>query len=265
MPLAELGIYLAIGVVVGFFSGLLGIGGGVIIVSSLALVFAAHGFPPGFVMHLAIGTSLAAMMVGTFASFRVHDRHDAVDWSVVRAMTPGLLVGVLAGAAVARFTPTVFLKVFFLAFAAFITSQMVFNLRPKPARTLPGPRVLGAVGVLIGAVASLFGGGAAAIGVPFLTWCNVTTHRAIGTVAALGFPLAIAGTLGYVAAGWNLTSLPRFSLGFVYVPAFIGILATSMLAAPWGAQLAHRLKGATLRRIFALFLIAMGVKVAISV
>ena len=265
MTLAEAGIYLAIGVVTGFFSGLLGIGGGIIIVSSLAIIFAAHEFPPAYVMHLAIGTSLAAMMVGTFASFRTHDRHDAVEWSVVRGMTPGMLVGVLAGAAVARFTSTAFLKVFFLAFAAFVTSQMVFNLRPKPSRSLPGAGALSAVGVVIGIIASLFGGGAAAVGVPFLAWCNLSTHRAIGTVAALGFPLAIAGTIAYVAAGWSVAGLPQYNLGFVYLPALVGIAATSMLAAPWGARLAHRLKGPTLRRIFALFLIAMGIKVAVSV
>ena len=265
MPLAELGVYLAIGVVVGFFAGLLGIGGGIIIVSSLALLFAAHGFAGPYVMHLAIGTSLAAMMVGSVASFRAHDRHDAVDWSVVRAMTPGLLAGVALGAIVARFASTAFLKVFFLTFAALVTAQMVLNLKPKPARTLPTPRALAAFGVVIGTVSSLFGGGAAAIGVPFLTWCNVTTHRAIGTVAAMGFPLAIAGTLGYAAAGWSAAGLPDWSVGFVYLPAFVGISATSMLAAPWGAKLAHRLKGATLRRIFALFLLAMGVKVAVSV
>ena len=265
MPLGELGVYLAIGAVVGFFAGLLGIGGGIIIVSSLALIFAADGFAGPYVMHLAIGTSLAAMMVGSFASFRAHDRHDAVDWDVVRSMTPGLLAGVLFGALAARFASTSFLKVFFLGFAAFVTAQMVLDVKPKPARTLPAPRALALFGIFIGTVSSLFGGGAAAIGVPFLTWCNVTTHRAIGTVAAMGFPLAIAGTLAYAAAGWNVASLPPWSVGFVYLPAFIGISATSMLAAPWGARLAHRMKGAMLRRIFALFLVAMGIKVAVSV
>jgi uncharacterized membrane protein YfcA len=101
--------------------------------------------------------------------------------------------------------------------------------------------------------------------VPFLTWCNVTTHRAIGTVAAMGFPLSIAGAAGYVVAGLNVKGLPEWSLGYVYLPACVGITVTSMLVAPWGARLAHRLKGSTLRRVFAVFLIAMGIKVAISV
>ena len=263
--MAELATYLGIGAIVGFFAGLLGIGGGIIIVSTLALMFAAHGFPAPYVMHLAIGTSLAAIIFGSLASFRTHHRHNAVDWQIVKAMTPGLLAGVLAGAILARFVSTAFLKYFFLGFTLFVTAQMVFNLRPKPSRQLPGKGVLSAVALFIGACSSLFGGGAAAIGVPFLTWCNVGAHRAIGTVAAMGFPLAIAGAIGYVIAGWNAKDLPPWSVGFVYLPAFVGISITSVLVAPWGARLAHRLQGATLRRIFAIFLVLMGVKVAVSV
>ena len=261
----ELLTYLAIGAIVGFFAGLLGIGGGIIIVSSLALMFAAHAFAPQYVMHLAIGTSLAAIIGGSWSSFRAHHRHNAVDWSLVRRMTPGLLAGVLGGAFAVRFLPTAFLKYFFLAFTLLLTAQMAFNLRPAPSRGLPGTAGLTAVGLFIGACSSLFGGGAGAVGVPFLTWCNVGTHRAIGTVAAMGFPLAIAGAAGYVAAGWNLPELPAWSLGFVYVPAFVGISITSMIVAPWGARLAHKLRGVTLRRIFAVFLVLMGLKVAVSV
>ena len=263
--MAEFGAYLAIGAAVGFFAGLLGIGGGLITVSSLAIMFAAQAFPAPYVMHMAIGTSLAAIMAGAWASFRTHHKHRAVDWTIVRTMTPGLLAGVLGGVVLARYAPTAFLKGFFLAFMAFMTAQMAFNLRPKAARELPGTVGLTSVALAIGAASSLFGGGAAAIGVPFLTWCNVNTHRAIGTCAAMGFPLAIAGTIGYAAAGWNVAGLPAGALGFVYLPAFLGISVTSLIVAPWGARLAHRLKGATLRRIFALFLIVLGVKIAVTV
>ncbi len=173
--------------------------------------------------------------------------------------------GVLGGVGVARFLPTAFLKYFFLAFMAFMTFMMAFNVRPKASRELPGKRGLWGWALFIGAVSSLFGGGAAAIGVPFLTWCHMSVHRAIGTCSAMGFPLAVAGAAGYAIAGWNAESLPPWSLGFVYLPAFVGISATSIVVAPFGARLAHRLRGATLRRIFALFLIAMGVKLAVSV
>jgi len=257
--------YLALGAVVGFFAGLLGIGGGIVIVSTLALMFSAQGVAPEFVMHLAIGTSLAAIVAGAFASFRCDHRHGAVDWDVVRAMVPGLLAGVLAGSIASRFASNAFLKSFFIGFTIFVIVQMVSGIRPKPSRGLPGRAALAAFAFLIGVCSSLFGGGAAAIGVPFLTWCNVSTHRAIGTVAALGFPVAIAGTLGYAVAGWSAQGLPPWSLGFVYLPAFVAISATSIVTAPLGAKLAHRLKGATLRRIFAVFLVLLGVKVAVSV
>ncbi|HSW82418.1 MAG TPA: sulfite exporter TauE/SafE family protein [Usitatibacter sp.] len=264
-PLAEIAAYLGIGAVVGFFAGLLGIGGAVIIVSSLALMFTARGYPASFVMHLAIGTSLAAMAAGALSSLRAHHARGAVDVALVKTMTPGLLAGVFVGALLARFAPTAFLKYFFLGFVLFNTAQMAFNLRPTPSRALPGRGALLGIAVAIGACSSLFGGGAAAVGIPFLTWCNVNTHRAIGTVAAMAFPLAIAGTLGYIVSGWSVENLPPWSLGFVYLPAFLGISATSAVTAPLGARLAHRLKGATLRRIFAVFLIVMGLKVAVSV
>ena len=263
--MAELAAYLAIGAATGFFAGLLGIGGGTIIVSSLALMFAAQGFPGRFVMHMAVGTSLAAIMAGAWASFRTHNRHGAVDWSVVRPMIPGVLAGALGGALLARFMSTAFLKAFFLVFLATVTAQMVLGLRPRAGRGLPGRAGLAAMALFIGASSSLFGGGAAAVGVPFLTWCSMTMHRAIGTVAALGFPLAIAGAAGYVAAGLDAPGMPPWSAGFVYLPAFVGISVASVLVAPFGARLAHRLTGPTLRRIFAVFLIAIGVKVAISV
>jgi uncharacterized membrane protein YfcA len=263
--MAEFGAYLAIGAAVGFFAGLLGIGGGTIIVSSLALMFATRGFPADYVMHFAIGTSLAAIIAGSWSSFRTHNVHGAVDWAVVKAMIPGLLAGVLLGAVMARFVNAAFLKYFFLGFMTLIIVQLVFNIRPKASRQLPGRAGLSAMAVFIGLCSSWFGGGAAAVGVPFLTWCNMNTHRAIGTVAALGFPVAIAGAIGYAIAGLNVPDLPKWSVGFVYLPAFVGISVTSVLVAPYGARLAHKLKGPTLRRIFAVFLILVGAKVAISV
>ena len=263
--MTELAAYLAIGAATGFFAGLLGIGGGTIIVSSLALLFAAQAFPADYVMHMAIGTSLAAIMAGAWGSFRTHHRHGYVDWPAMRAMVPGTLVGVAAGAVLARFMDTAALKVTFLAIMALIILQMVLNVRPKATRPLPGPVGMTLAGIVTGASSSLFGGGAAAVGVPFLTWCSMGIHRAIGTVAALGFPVAIAGATAYAIAGWSAQGLPRWSVGFVYLPAFLGISVTSVLVAPYGARLAHRLKGPTLRRIFAVFLVAIGAKVAISV
>jgi uncharacterized membrane protein YfcA len=261
----ELAAYFAIGLVVGFLSGLLGIGGGIIIVSSLAIMFSAHGFAPGYVMHLALGSSMACIVMSSIVSFRTHDKHGAVDWHVVRSVTPGLLAGVMAGVLIARASSTAVLKYLYLAFTLLVTLQWVLNVKPKPSRELPGRNGLAGFGIVMGTVAGLFGGGGAVLGVPFLTWCNQTMHRAIGTVAALGFPIAIIGTLGYVAAGWGVGGMPPWSLGFVYLPAVVGISLMSMITARWGARTAHRLKGNTLRRIFAVVLVALAAKVALSV
>jgi uncharacterized membrane protein YfcA len=262
--MAEWGAYLGIGAAVGFLAGLLGIGGGTIIVSSLALMFAHQGFPPEYAMHCAVGTSLAAIVAGAWGSFRAHDRRGAVDWPVVRSMLPGLLGGVLAGALVARLMRPGFLKYFFLGFITLIALQMIFNVKPKASRDLPGRGGLVAMGAVIGVCSSWFGGGAAAVGVPFLTWCNVSAHRAIGTVAALAFPTSLAGAIGYAASGYGAPGLPPWSVGFVYLPAAIGISVASLALAPLGARLAHRMSGPTLRRVFALFILAVGVKVALS-
>jgi uncharacterized membrane protein YfcA len=165
-------------------------------------------------------------------------------------MAPGLLAGVLAGSIVARFMNVAVLKFFFLAFMALVVLQLVLDLRPRATRALPGRGGLGAASFFIGLCSGWFGGGAAAIGVPFLTWCNVGVHRAIGTVTALGFVVALAGTVGYALSGWNVQGLPPWSLGFVYVPAAVGISITSALAAPLGVRLAHRLPPKILRRVF---------------
>lgn len=263
--MAELAAYFGIGLVVGFLSGLLGIGGGIVIVSSLAIMFASHGFPAEHVMHLALGSSMACIVLSSIASFRTHDKHGAVDWHVVRNVTPGLIVGVMLGVLVARLATTAVLKYMYLVFTVSVTLQWLLNIKPKPSRELPARGWLSAFGIFMGVIAGLFGGGGAVVGVPFLTWCNQSIHRAIGTVAALGFPISIIGTISYIAAGWHMPDMPPWSLGFVYLPAVVGISSMSMLSARWGARTAHRLKGDTLRRIFAVVLVALAAKVAMSV
>jgi uncharacterized membrane protein YfcA len=261
-PLAEIAAYLGIGAVVGFFAGLLGIGGAVIIVSSLALMFTARGYPASFVMHLAIGTSLAAMAAGALASLRAHHARGAVDVELVKTMTPGLLAGVFVGGLLARFAPTAFLKYFFLGFVLFNTAQMVFNLRPKPSRVLPGRGALLGIALAIGACSSLFGGGAAAVGIPFLTWCSehASRHRHRRR-DGLRSRSPVRSATSFPGGAWRTCAVGRDS----FIAPRLGISATSVVTAPLGARLAHRLKGATLRRIFAVFLVVMGAKVAVSV
>ena len=258
-------IYLAAGVFVGFFAGLLGIGGGSVMVPILSLTFINLGYSPDHVIHMALATSMATILPGAYASARAHHAHGAVNWAVVKQMTPGILVGTLIGTVIAYFSSTAFLKYFFVGFICFLAAQLLFNVKPQAHRELPGRVGMTAFGLMMGVVSSLAGIGGAVLTITFLTWCNVKIHDAIGTSSAVGFPIALAGTVGYVATGLLDNNLPPYSLGYVYIPAFVGIAITSFLVAPWGAKLAHRLPVATLKKVFMVFLVALAIKMAISV
>ena len=246
--------YLGIGALVGFAAGLLGIGGGVVMVPLLVLVFADSGMPAEHVLHIAIGTALAAMTFTSISSMRAHHAHGGVDWKIARAMSPGMLAGSFAAALVAGWIPTRPLAVMFTALVFYAATQILLDLKPSTTRELPGAWGLFSTGAAIGAISSLLAAGGAFLSIPFLAWCKVPLRRAIGTAAANGLPIALAGTAGYVLQGIRLPGLPSPSLGYVYLPALALVVATSMLAAPLGARLAHRLPIKRLRQIFALLL-----------
>jgi len=253
--------YLALGAFAGFFAGMLGIGGGLVMVPLLTMIFSAQtAFPTGEVLHIALGTSMAAIIFTSFASLRTHHQHGAVLWNVVSAITPGILLGTLVGALLASKVPVKALGLFFTGFVCLVAAQMAFNLKPKPSRTLPGYGGIAATGFGIGALSALVAIGGGSMTVPFLTWCNVRVQQAIGTSAAVGLPIAVGGTAGYLYNGWNVPELPVGSLGFVYLPALVGMVLASMLTARLGARIAHRLPIMTLRRLFSAVLILMAVK-----
>ena len=252
--------YLLTGAIAGFFAGLLGVGGGVIIVPVLTLVFGWQGFPAREVLHLALGTSMATILFTSVASLRTHHAHQAVLWPVMRQLTPGILIGTLLGAQLAARISSRALSVFFVTFMILVAAQMIANLRPKPSRSLPGWGGLSVAGGVIGTVASLAAMGGGALTVPYLIWCNVRPHNAIGTSAAVGLPIALGGTLGYLWNGWGHPDLPSGSLGFLYLPALGVILAASVLAAPVGARLTHKLPVRLLKRIFAGLLLVLSAK-----
>jgi len=243
--------YVVLGAVAGFFAGLLGVGGGAIMVPVLALMFAAQSFPETHLMHLALGTSMAAIVFTSISSLRAHHGHGAVRWPIVRTIAPGILLGTFLGAQLASLIPTRPLAIFFTLFMSYVAFQMLANIKPKPSRQLPGKFGMFAVGSGIGAISALVAIGGGSLSVPFMTWCNVKMHDAIGTSAAIGFPIAVAGTVGYLVGGWNATGLPQWSFGYVYLPALAACVVASMLTAPVGARAAHRLPVATLKKIFA--------------
>ena len=256
--------YLAIGALVGFAAGLLGIGGGVVLVPLLVFVFTASGVNPEQVLHVALGTGLAVMVFTSASSMRAHHAHGAVDWKIARAMSPGMLAGSFAAALIAGLIPTRPLAVMFTALVFYAATQILLDLRPKTTRELPGAAGLFGAGAFIGAVSSLMAAGGAFLSIPFLTWCNVPIRRAIGTAAANGLPIALAGAAGYVFNGLHVAGLPPYSLGYIYLPALAVVVTTSTAAAPLGARLAHRLPVKRLRAIFALILYAMATKLLVG-
>lgn len=252
--------YLVIGAIAGFAAGLLGIGGGVVMVPMLVFVFTAQGVPVEHRLHVALGTAMATIIFTSLSSVRAHHGYGAVDWKVARAIAPGILAGAFFAALAAGFIPARPLSIVFAGVVVYAATQIFFDLRPSKTRPLPGPLGLFAAGSVIGGISSLASAGGAFLSIPFLAWCNVPLRRAIGTAAAIGFPIALAGSAGYVLQGLRVQGLPRGTLGYVYLPALGLVVATSMLAAPLGARLAHRLPVKRLRLVFAVMLYAMAAK-----
>jgi uncharacterized membrane protein YfcA len=249
--IAELAL---MGITAGFLAGLLGIGGGMIMVPFMTLILEAKAFPAEYVVKMAVATSLATICFTSLSSVRAHHKRGAVLWPVARVLAPGILLGALIGAQIAAALPTRILGMVFSLFIAYSATQMFIDRKPKPTRTLPGtPGMLG-MGSLIGLMSSVVGAGGAFISVPFMTWCNVKIHHAVGTSAALGFPIALAGTLGYIWAGRNLPDMPAGAFGYLYLPGLLVIATMSILTAPLGARTAHRMDIRPLKRAFAVLL-----------
>jgi uncharacterized membrane protein YfcA len=181
-----------------------------------------------------------------------------VQWQTFWKLTPGIVAGTVLGAALATKMSGDSLKSLFGIFELVVAAQMAFAVRPAPHRDLPGLPGMTLVGSGIGAISAVIGIGGGVMMVPFLSWCNVTIHKAVGTSAASGMPVAIGGTMSYLVLGWGNAALPPWSAGFVYGPALVGIVLTSMVFAPLGAALAHRLSTDTLKRAFAGFLALLG-------
>lgn len=257
-------IYAVVGAVVGLLAGLLGVGGGGIVVPLLVFVFKLQGVSNEIIMHLALGTSLAGIMFTSVSSMRAHHSHGAVDWLVVRRIAVGILLGTFIGSCLAARLSTAFLMIFFALFLYFVAVQLLIDKKPKASRELPGVLGMFAAGNTIGFLSSLVGIGGGSLSVPFMIWCNVAVRHAIGTSAAIGLPIAMAGTAGYVFNGWGVSELPDYSIGYVYLPALFCIAAISVLTAPIGARLAHSLPVGLLKKLLALLLIFVASKMLFS-
>lgn len=253
-------LYCALGAVAGVLAGLLGVGGGIVIVPMLVFAFKWQGIPQDLVMLMALGTSMGSIVFTSVSSTLAHSRNANVQWNVVRSIAPGIVIGTFCGSFVATQLPTRILQLFFVAFLAFVVTQMLGNKKPTASRTFCGGAGMSAAGGVIGVVSSLVGIGGGTLSVPFLLWSSMDMRKAIGTSAAIGFPIAAAGCLGYLINGWNDPRLLAYSFGYLYLPAMAGIVTVSMITAPVGARLAQTLPVPKLKRCFAVLLMVVGIR-----
>lgn len=260
--LTSLVLFVILGSFAGVLAGLLGVGGGLVIVPMINYAFAFQGLTGEHTHHMALGTSLATIMFTSVSSFMTHHRNKAVIWQIVKYITPGILIGTFLGGKVAAHLPTNLLKGFFVVFLLYVGTQMLLNIKPKASREVPGLAGNSIAGGVIGLVSSFVGIGGGTLSVPYMTWCNIPMHKAIGTSAAIGFPIAVAGALSYAVNGVGVAGLPGPHVGFIYIPALLGIAAASVFTAPLGAKLAHKLPVSKLKKFFACLLYVMAAQMA---
>ena len=255
MLLSDILMLMLCGSISGFLAGLLGIGGGMILVPFMILVFNHLGFNQEVIVHMAIATGMATILFTTSSAIWAHHKHGSIDWNLVASLSPGMIFGgLIGGSELFEALKTSWLSLFFAIFIVYTSIQMLLNKKPTAGRDLPGVIGLFSFGTFAGALASLVGAGGAFITVPFMLWCNVKPHTAMATSSGLGLPVSLAATIGYMYGSWGNTNLPSGSLGFVYLPAVACIVIVSIFTAPFGARMARKLNVAQLKRVFGIML-----------
>lgn len=257
--------YLLLGLFIGYFSGLLGIGGGVLLVPILVFMFEAQHFAAQNVFHLALGTSMATIIFTSLSSARQHHAHQAVVWNLFAIITPGILIGTALGAIIVGYVSALYLTLFFALFVYAVAIQMLLELMPAATRGYPTRKEITVAGTVIGCISSMVSIGGGMLSVPYMIWHKLPLRNAIATSAAIGFPIAVGGTLGYIYNGWHATDLPRYSLGYVYTPALLWLVIGTISTAPFGARATHRMPVPMLRKIFAVVLILLATKMLLKV
>ena len=257
--------FLLLGSVVGFMAGLLGVGGGGIMVPVLTVIFLKQGIHIDTVMHLALGTSMASIIVTSLSSLLAHQKHNAINWRIVKLMTIGVLIGTFSSTFLASHLSSFYLATFFTAFMGYIAVKMLFKKQITHIVNSVNDVSLLFASTGIGAISALVSIGGGSLTVPYLAAKNIDIKKAIATSAALGFPISVAGTLGYLINGWNNDFDYNHSVGFIYLPAVFLISITSSITAPYGAKLAQHLPVNILKKIFALLLITLSLKMLASI
>ena len=257
-------VLLSLGCIVGIMAGLLGIGGGGILVPTLTAIFIYQGVPKDMVVHLALGTSMACITLTSLSSMKAHHANGAVIWPLAKVMALGMIIGTLSATFLIPYLSSQFLAIFFSVFMGYVALQMFRNTKPHTGSGEISKTELGLVTLGIGATSALVSIGGGSLTVPYLTWRNINIRNAIGTSAALGFAISIAGTLGYLINGIRAEGMSADTWGYIYLPAVLLVAIPSFFTAPLGAKLTQKLPVKTLKKIFGVLLVILSFKMLSS-
>ena len=252
-------LYPLLGACAGVLAGLLGIGGGLVLVAALAWLLPLQGVPADVAMHVALASSMASIVLTAASSSRSHHARGSVLWPTVAWMVPGVLLGGWLGSRIAIGLDGDVLRWCVAVYCFIVAAQMLLSRRKDggDAHVVPRGPGYSAAGTAIGALSALVGIGGGSMTVPLLTWRGVAPVRAVGTSSACGVFIGLSSALGY-ALNAPAGVLPAHAVGYVYLPAAICVALASILAAPLGTRIAHAISGPALKRVFALFLLAVG-------
>ncbi len=251
------------GAVVGLLSGLFGVGGTIIIVPLLNLLFSGMGIPENLVQHLAVGTAPSTILVTSLATFIAHVRMGSMLWDVWKKMVSGIVIGSVAGAVLAHRIQGSSLELVFGIMIVVMAVQMIIGFKPRPHSSAQAYSI--PVSIAIGVLSSLTGVAGSLQLIIFLAWAGYAWCDCVSTAAALSLPITLTATISYMILGWGIDGLPDFSLGYVYLPGTFGLMIPSMLMAVAGAGLAHwsKLPARLLKRAFGVFGLCVGITLLI--
>ena len=258
--LTILAIYFLFGAVVGLWAGLMGAGGAILLVPILHFTLGLQNVDPSLIHHMAIATTMANILFTSCVATYTHHKRGVVPWKTVAWMVPGLLLGSFAGSYGTAYIPARPLTLFFACFLVYAGAQMFVEVRPKASRHLPGKGGQVAMGMFIGALSGILGVGGAALTIPMLLICGLPLLSVIAASGAFGFPIAVAGCIGYMLTAWGHPGLPAYSLGYIYLPALLGLVPASMLFASLGVRLAHAMPQKRLRQCIGVLILSMAAR-----
>lgn len=264
LDLSTLLLLVSLGALVGVAAGLLGVGGGAIMVPAFTALFLSEGVSDSQLVQLALGTSMASIIMTSIASLRAHHAKQGVVWPVVRALAPGVLLGSFFGAMLTPFINGLLLAGFFSLFMLYVAISMFRNGPVAVDKQLPGAQAQMFAGTGIGLISALVSIGGGTLTVPYLVRHAVEIRKAIGTSAAVGLPIALAGTMGFLISGRAYTDASQLQFGFVYLPAVLCVSAMSFITAPIGARLAYKLPIPVLKKVFGVLVFSVSVKMFVS-